>query len=282
MKPRKWVRFLIPDGASGRHRVATHEQVGPAMGRQRQTLLVCFPHSGGWAESFLPWRDHIQALEGDVDPPRVDLLATQYPGHGDRSVERPEGDIRAMARAIREELVALAPVHVLLFGHSFGAMVAYETARQLEHTEMPPAALAVSGARAPSAEPAISPDVAGLPAEQLWQRMTELGGIDPVLAEDLDLRDVLLSTFRADIAAHERYVSAPPAPDGVSVDIRCYLGSDDPLVPDDASEGWAAWTMGRVTKRIRRGGHFHLFENPRDLLADLLDEHVGASSEATA
>ncbi|SFE48412.1 Surfactin synthase thioesterase subunit [Actinopolyspora alba] len=268
MEPREWVRSLEPRGVSARSDRA-------------RTLVICFPHSGGWAESFSTWREHIRRLDGDVDPPGVELLAVQYPGHGDRIAEEPETDVRVMAEAISAELAALDPVRSLLFGHSFGAMVAYETARLLERAGTAPAALGVSGARAPSAAPAVSHDVAALPDERLWRRVVELGGVDPSLAEDPELRELLLSALRADITAHGRYVSAPPV-GRLGVDIRCYLGSEDPLVPGDVGPEWAAWTTGSLATRVRRGGHFHLFENPRDLLADLLRERVGAGSGAAA
>ncbi|MGJ7907803.1 thioesterase II family protein [Actinopolyspora sp. H202] len=246
-----------------------------------RTLVVCFPHSGGWAESFSTWREYTCRLDGDAESPSVELLAIQYPGHGDRIAEEPETDVRVMAEAISAELAALDPVRSLLFGHSFGAMVAYETARLLERAGTAPAALGVSGARAPSVAPAVSRKVAALPDERLWQRVTELGGLDPSLGEDPELRGLLLSALRADITAHGRYVSDPPV-GRLGVDIRCYLGSEDPLVPCDVGPEWAAWTTGTLATRVRRGGHFHLFENPRDLLADLLRERLGAGSGAPA
>ncbi|NGO07868.1 thioesterase [Streptomyces sp. HC44] len=253
MATRTWVRSLDA------------RRVSPSRCR---TLLVCCPHSGGWAQSFAPWREHVRDIDGDAE-----LLAVQYPGHGDRGAERPEADVRAMADAISTELIALAPAEVLLFGHSFGAMVAYETTRQLESAGVPPAALAVSGARAPG-DPAAPRGDADLPDEQLWWRVAELGGIDPLVAEEPDLRDLVLSGLRADITAHERYVSAPPAAP-VNVGIRCYFGADDPLAPEDAGRGWAARTRGRVRTRVRPGGHFHLFESPHSLLADLLADQPG-------
>ncbi|WP_165985889.1 thioesterase II family protein [Streptomyces sp. YIM 98790] len=270
MEARTWVRPLHPRAVPGRRSVAAPGGGnGGADGRHR-TRIVCCPHSGGWAGSFAPWRDHVRELGGEAGTPGTELLAVQYPGHGDRGAERPEGDVAAMAAAIRAELAARSPARLLLFGHSFGAIVAFETARQMEAAGTPPALLAVSGARAPG-RPVASPGDARLPDEELWRRLSALGGIDPLLAEDPDVRDLVLSAVRSDIAAHERYVSAPP-PGATGVDIRCYLGSHDPLVPADAGAGWRDWTTGRLVTRVLAGGHFHLFENPRPLLDDLLAE----------
>lgn len=279
MEAGTWVRQLEPReprAAAGRQRAATRG-TGTGTGaveaaRRNRTLLVCCPHSGGWADSFAPWREPVRALNDAAGPYGVELLAVQYPGHGDRGSEEPAADVKSMAAAISSELAGLAPARTLLFGHSFGAMVAYETARRMEAAGAPPAVLAVSGARAPG-DPAAPRGEAGLPDAQLWRRVTELGGIDPLLADDPELRDLVLPALRADIAAHERYAAAPAGTVGTG--IRCYLGADDPLAPEDAGAGWAARTTGGLVVRVRGGGHFHHVERPRELLADLLDGHLG-------
>lgn len=272
MEAGRWVRPLEPRGVAGRQRVAARGAGSPEAARRSRTLLVCCPHSGGWADSFVPWRDPVRALNEAAGSAVVELLAVQYPGHGDRGSEEQAADVGAMAEAISAELAGPAPARILLFGHSFGAMVAYETARRLESAGVPPAALAVSGARAPG-DPAAPRAEAALPDAQLWRRVTELGGIDPLLAEDPELRELVLPALRADITAHERYAAAPAGT--VGVDIRCYLGADDPLAPEDAGAGWAARTTGGLEVRVHDGGHFHHVEHPRELLADLLDGHLG-------
>ncbi|SCK54705.1 thioesterase II family protein [Streptomyces sp. WMMB 322] len=271
MEAGTWVRHLEPRGVAARQRGATRGAGSAEKARRNRTLLVCCPHSGGWADSFVPWREPVRALN-EAGPAAVGLLAVQYPGHGDRGSEEPAADVRAMAAAISAELAGLDPARTVLFGHSFGAMVAYETARRLESAGAPPAVLAVSGARAPG-DPAAPRGEAGLPDAQLWRRVTELGGIDPLLADDPELRELVLPALRADITAHERYAAAPAGT--VGVDIRCYLGADDPLAPEDAGAGWAARTTGNLVVRVRGGGHFHHVERPRELLADLLDGHLG-------
>lgn len=269
MESRTWLRRLHPRDVSGRRR-------GPASGadRPRRTRLVCCPHSGGWAESFLPWRDHLLGLGDESGGAGIELLAVQYPGHGGRSAEPAAADVHTIADAVRAELAALPPARLLIFGHSFGAMVAYETARRLESAGRPPAVLAVSGARAPD-DPAARLGDAALPDEQLWHRMARLGGIHPLVAAEPEMRDLVLPALRADIAAHERYVSGPP-PAPVRTPIRCYVGTDDPFAPAAAGPGWTARTTGRTVVRVLRGGHFRLFDQPGELLPDLL---AGAGTE---
>ncbi|MGW0915207.1 thioesterase II family protein [Streptomyces sp. NPDC002784] len=270
MESRTWLRRLHPRS------VRAGEGL-PGTDRPCLIRLVCCPHSGGWAESFLPWRDHLVGLADKTGRDGVDLLAVQYPGHGNRGAEAPADGVHAIADAVHAELAALPPARLVLFGHSFGAMVAYETARRVETTGHPPALLAVSGARAPG-DPEIRVGDSALPDEQLWQRVRQLGGLDPLVAAEPELRDLVLPALRADIAAHERYVCAPPSA-LIRTPIRCYTGADDPFASGTAGAGWAARTTGPTVVRTRRGGHFHLFEQPGELLADLLAEPAGTGPE---
>src|ERR1044071_8182627 len=85
--------------------------------------LVCFPHSGGSATAF---GDGAAAI-----PPDVELVAVQYLGRGDRLVDPLVADVVAMAGHVAEELLRLPSRDHVLFGHSLGAVVAYETAPRL-------------------------------------------------------------------------------------------------------------------------------------------------------
>ena len=104
--------------------------------------LVCLPHAGGSASYYLPMA---QALA-----PGADVLAAQYPGRQDRYAEPPSESVRELAERI-VEAVGGDDRPLALFGHSMGAVVAYEMALQLEAAGRAPVRLFVSGRRAPSA-----------------------------------------------------------------------------------------------------------------------------------
>ncbi|WP_438817605.1 thioesterase II family protein [Streptomyces finlayi] len=227
--------------------------------------LLVLPHSGGRAESFAAWRT---ALPAAFPGTAVDLCAAQYPGHGDRLAEAPREDVGAIAEEIVADLTRLPPAGLLLFGHSFGSAVACEVARRCPGAGLDVVLLVASSAWAPG-DPARPPrDEHLLPDGELWERLVALGGIDPDLAQETEIRDLVLPAMRADIAAHERYLGCPE-PVSLDCDVHVCVARGDPLVPVPAARHWARLTTGNASVDIRSGAHFHVFDDPALLLADL-------------
>ncbi|MEV0538159.1 alpha/beta fold hydrolase, partial [Kitasatospora sp. NPDC050463] len=105
--------------------------------------LVCFPHAGGSAPYFHP-------VSRDLSPV-LDVLAVQYPGRQERRHEPRITDIADLADALMAEIGPLADRPLAFFGHSMGAVVAFEVALRLRERGVTPVALFASGRRAPSA-----------------------------------------------------------------------------------------------------------------------------------
>lgn len=250
------------DSAMGVHRGS----VRTVAHTERPALrLLGLPHSGGRAENFAAWRT---ALPAAFPGTAVELCAAQYPGHGDRLTEPPAEDVGTMAEEIVADLARLPPADLLLFGHSFGSAVACEVARRCPGAGLDLVLLVASGAWAPG-DPARTPrDEHLLPDEELWERLVALGGIDPDVAAQTELRDLLLPAMRADIAAHERYLSCRD-PVGLDCDVHVCIARGDPLVPGPAGRHWGRLTTGSTSLTLVPGGHFHVFDDPAPLLADL-------------
>ncbi|WP_329791958.1 thioesterase domain-containing protein [Lentzea sp. DG1S-22] len=236
--------------------------------------VVCFPHSGGSARSFAAWAEYV--------PPHTELVGVQYPGRGDRFAEAPAHDVRQMAAGIATELLRGDTGKLVFFGHSLGALVAYETAVMLRDAGAPPQLLMVSGSPAPHR--AGGGTTHQLDDEALWATVCALGGVEPAVADDPELRDILLPTLRADIRASELYAPKAVTP-ALSCPIRCYHGVGDPLVDRAELGQWSAYTTARFSVRSRDGAHFHVWVDPAELVADVLEDtrpagHATASPSA--
>ncbi|MFI1190972.1 thioesterase II family protein [Streptomyces californicus] len=221
--------------------------------------LVCFPHSGGSAATFRDWPSAV--------PEDCELLAVQYPGHADRIAEEPADSVAGLAARVAEELLELDPVPCALFGHSLGALVAYETARVLRDRARPVRNLFVSGAPAPGLASGGTTHLRS--DDALWSGLRELGGIDPAVADDAELRELLLPVVRADIRLNETY-RADPRAEPLDCAVRCYRTTEDPLVDGERLAAWAGTGTGGFSVRTWPGTHFTLVAEPDELIADLV------------
>ena len=223
-------------------------------------VLVCLPHAGG---SVLSCLGLAAAL-----PPHIAIATVALPGHdapvpGMPADETPPlADVRllgrALASAIADDLgAALAPEGpgVTLLGNSFGALLAFETARALERENPAWAAhlhLVVSGFRSPSRPPQEAP-LHRLPRAQLLAELREcFGAAGPDLGDLLGPREE--AALRADLAACETYRLIDPTP------LRCALSvirlTADPSVSAEESAAWREVGAGPVGIHTLSAGHF--------------------------
>ncbi|WP_331736727.1 alpha/beta fold hydrolase [Streptomyces sp. NBC_00211] len=231
--------------------------------------LVCFPHAGGAATFFFPMA---RALAPDVD-----VLAVQYPGRQDRRTEPCIEDIETLAAHATEEVLARSDRPVTLFGHSMGAMVAFETARRLEEQGRPPAGLVVSGMRAPSrarGRAGRAGTERAETAEELVAGILRLQGTDAAVLDDPELVRMILPTIRSDYKAAESYRWRPGPP--LRTPIAVLTGTEDPHVSTDEAAAWREHTAGPFTLTVFTGGHFFLNEHADDVRRVVID-HIARS-----
>ncbi|MEU8207090.1 alpha/beta fold hydrolase [Streptosporangium sp. NPDC049046] len=218
--------------------------------------LVCFPHAGGSASFYLP--------VARLAPPTVEVLAVQYPGRQDRRAERCVEDIDELADRIVAALPARAVTRPLaLFGHSMGALVAFEVARRLERRGTAPLELFVSGRRAPSIH---RDDRTHLrPDDELLAELRALGGTATMVLGDDDFMRAMLPVVRSDYRAVETYRHRPGP--GLSCPVTALSGIDDPKARPDDVRAWRDHTRARFEARFFPGGHFYLTDHAEEIVA---------------
>lgn len=212
------------------------------------TRLFCFPHAGGAAGYFYPWSRSLRGIE---------VLALQYPGRQDRGAEPYLRSIPELADRIHEALAPELDEPYAFFGHSMGAVLAFEVASRIARDGRPgPAHLFASGRRAPSV--ARHEELHRASTDALVAEMRGLGGTDPRVLADPELLELVLPTVRADYTAVEtyRYAGAPP----LACDVTALVGDSDPKATVADAQAWARHTRGRFTLRTFPGGHFYLDE----------------------
>ncbi len=224
--------------------------------------LLCLPHAGGTASLYRLWARGL--------PAGIEVWAAQLPGRETRLSEPPH---RRMAPLIDSLVEAVAPAMdrpVVIFGHSLGALIAFELARALRRAGLPsPALLAVSGREEPTV-PSRVPGIHEAPEATLISHLKGLQGTPAELLEDRELLELLLPVLRADFELLNTYAFTPAEPLGCS--LVALGGARDPVVAPDALEGWAAHTTRFVGPRVFEGGHFYHLYRREEVLRSLMGE----------
>ena len=235
----------------------------PAPNAAARLRLLCFPFAGAGASAYFAWS---RALRGEP----VEVRAVQPPGRENRLREAPLTELAPLVEALVAACTGLRDRPFCFFGHSMGALVAFETARALRAAGGPlPAHLFVSGAQGPDVprleEPLhpLADDEAGIAAVA-----SRYGGVPTAVLEHRELLDVILPALRADMRITESYVhaTAPPLPCGITA----YTGTDDPMVKEEALTRWGAQTTGAFSSRVFPGDHFFLPEQRDAVIADVM------------
>ena len=157
---------------------------------------------------------------------------------------------------------------VIVFGHSLGAVLAFELSRKLtESPGKPTIRLAVSGSPGPWERREAR--ATGLDDNAFLSQVSRLAGYDHPALQDPDLRELLLPIIRADVEMHERY--APELQRPVDFPITCIRGSDDALVTREAALQWRRATTRELRYVEIPGNHMYLINNSGALIAALTE-----------
>ena len=225
----------------------------------RATLrLICLPNAGGGPQEYHGWPASL--------PPDVEVCAVNLPGRGRRFGEPM---YRRLGPLVDDLAVGLAPWldrPFALFGHSMGALVAFELAlavQRRQHQE--PVHLFVAGAAAPQ-----FPNPRRfhqLPDSELIEAVRQLNGVDPEVLQSAELVGLLLPVLRADFEVVETYTCAQPGTLGCPLSV--FGASADQIVPTAQLDPWRVHTTGRCDMTVFDGDHFFIRSKAADLLASI-------------
>ncbi|WP_217628199.1 type I polyketide synthase [Micromonospora nigra] len=227
--------------------------------------LFAFPHAGGGGGSFEDWP---AGLADDVE-----IVSYSLPGRGRQRKTPPYSNWSALVA----DLVRLIDRYddgapFVFFGHSFGALVAFEVCRTLiEENRRPPAALFLSAHRAPH----IAPSQTGhlLPDEQFVGLVEEWGLVPAELLRDEEVLSLVLPPLRADLALDESHRCSTGDRAGRRLPVPCvvYGGDGDRTVRPEQLWAWREHLGEETDFRVELldGGHFYTIGSRDDLLRRL-------------
>jgi medium-chain acyl-[acyl-carrier-protein] hydrolase len=220
--------------------------------------LFCFPYAGGSAAVYRGWQEQF--------PEQIQVCAVEPPGRRHRLSEEPLRRLPDLADAVVAGLAAESDLPFAFFGHSLGALVAFEVARRLSRGGRPgPRALFLSGAAAPQLPRRRRP-LRNLPPAELISEVRTYGGTPPDILDDPAFLEIFLPVIRADFEMFETYAFEG----GTRPDCPAFLygGEDDERV--SAARLWAWRDVADVDAvEMFPGGHFYLREQYRPLTASI-------------
>lgn len=230
--------------------------------------LVCVPYAGAGASVYQGWR-----LPAEL---ATEVWAFQPPGREGRHREPLATTLESLLDGYLEGLAQVADRPFALFGHSLGALVAFELARRLRRTGGPrPAHLFLSGYRAPHRPPTREP-ISTLPDDRFLARMWEIAGPSPSAIRDPDLLLQLAPVTRTDCAILERYRYEPEEP--LDIPFSCFAADDDCEVAVADVAAWAEHTTRGCWHRRYQGGHLFPRDHARQLQAEIATDLVLAAA----
>lgn len=232
--------------------------------------LFCLPYAGAGENVYFAWRNQL--------PPWLELRPVALPGRGRRIAEDPVADAQRLADQLHAELAPELTPPFALFGHSMGALLAYELAHRLYAQGGPqPLALIVSGGVAPGRR---VPDPAWLGSDQaLLDTVARLGGAAPEILADPEWRALLLRVLRADfqLCAHYRRPARAP----LVCPLYVCAGTQDPATADRAAlQAWREESQGKTEILTFEGDHFFIRPQQSALLQNLVSRLALLSSPA--
>jgi surfactin synthase thioesterase subunit len=221
--------------------------------------LLVFPHAGAGASAY---RDFSKLLST-----KFNVIVFQYPGRQDRAAEASLLSLPEIAAGAFGDFSASnhnRGLPIVTFGHSMGALVAFEFVRLAEDTGIDVRRLNVSAAVAPS-------NVAGKPPhptddEEILNHLAALEGTDSDVMANRALMRLALPVLKADYQAFDAYSCADDVK--VAAAIHAMGGDQDPYITLGDLYGWGKHT-DNVEVTMFDGGHFYL-QSHIDAVAELL------------
>lgn len=226
--------------------------------------LFCFPYAGGGTTIFRDWARDL-ALD-------VEVCAIRLPGREQRYSEPAFRRAEQVVDSLTPILAGLLDLPFAMFGHSMGAILAYEVARAIKAAAgVEPLALFASARRAPDSPPR-GRNRHALPRDELIDELKAFNGTPAEVFQSEEFLELILPMLRSDLELVESYMSRPGT--RLSCPVIAIGGSKDPDVSPQELAGWETVTAGPFRSMVLDGDHFFI-NNARTSLLQAVRRELG-------
>ena len=238
----------------------------PRPNPQASLRLFCFPYAGGGASVFRSWCQQLA--------PAVEVCAVQLPGRENRLREPAMTQMEPLIETLDQLMTPYLDKPFAFFGHSLGAIIAFELARAMRRrADARLVHLFVSARNAPQASDPESP-IHQLSDAQFIAKLRELNGTPEMVFQHAELLEMLLPILRADFALNETYAYRPEAP--LDVPLTVFGGTQDPKVSQAALEEWSEQAGSSFALKMLPGDHFFV-NTAQQLILQVIGAELSAA-----
>ncbi|WP_159884978.1 thioesterase II family protein [Paenibacillus puerhi] len=211
--------------------------------------LFCFPYAGGGASVYRDWTEFFHE--------DMEVCPVQLPGRESRWQEPPMAAVQQIVSAFMAEIEPLLHKPFAFFGHSMGAMIAYEAALAArERYGKQPVHLFVSGQSAPGYR-MTRKNRSHLPDAEFKLELLRMNGTPPEVLQHEELMAMLMPRIRADFAVCEQYMPTKAA-QPLTCPITVFGGTEDYEVSLESLKAWRERSLGEFDLHLLEGDHFFL------------------------
>ncbi|MGY3676627.1 thioesterase domain-containing protein [Streptomyces sp. TE33382] len=221
--------------------------------------LFLLHHAGGSHLLYRGWAEHF--------PKDWELCLLEAPGRGHLQTLPLIDDCDRLVDYFHTAIAHLVDRPFGFYGHSMGALIAYQLTRRLHHEGGPlPAWLGVSAYGAPRGEAGADGRPHLMSDDELRGWLRNVGGSTPQLLDDDAVWHRFAPVFRNDFKLLDNW--APPrTPDPLPVPLSVFGGHSDKLIGEDRLLSWQAFTTHFRGLERYEGDHFYVMDHRKPLAA---------------
>lgn len=223
--------------------------------------IFFFPHAGGGTLTFRTWQKYL--------PSSVGCYFTQLPGREQRIGELPFHRLKPLIQELGKAILPYLDTPFVFFGHSMGALISFELARELRRNNLPlPLHLFVAACAAPQIQD-WHPQIHTLSDSDFLKEISTYAGLPNEILSDREAMQTILPASRADFTLCETYHYLPEA--ALACPISAFGGIVDSYVAFEDIAAWRVQTSASFIMRMFPGNHFFLHE-AKEQIVQLIDE----------
>ena len=239
---------------------------------KNQARIFAFPYSCAGASSFHQWAGHFSQYG-------IDFIGVQLPGRENRRGDKPLSNLPDLIDSLLSAITPYTDQPFVFFGHSLGALVAFELSRALQKKGIAlPDHLFASAFRPPSLA---NPNKAlhQLEREAFIDGIRAYGNTPEAVLSNTVLMDLFLPMLRADFALNETYCYQEETP--LSCPITVFKGSEDNFANPQNMGCWQQETQAKYEEIEYKGHHFFLDEHRQSISQRLVDALQHGKTKST-